>query len=155
MLTKLEKAEQRWGGANKLIDQWLNHRRKLLIQYFIVAGLAPYSRTEKSLPSFEQVKDFCDQLVDYVSEGHFEVYNNVVKACEKFGESSIDTAKGLLPQISESTDTALDFNDKYTEAADENILYQLDTDLSKLAQAMESRFELEDQLLEVLHNRHS
>ncbi|WP_282110605.1 sigma D regulator [Shewanella algicola] len=155
MLTKLEKAEKRWGGANKLVDQWLNHRRKLLIQYFIVAGLAPYSRAEKSLPTLEQVKNFCDQLVDYVSEGHFEVYNNVVKACEKFGESSIDTAKALLPQISDSTDAALDFNDKYTEAADEEILYQLDNDLSQLAQAMEARFELEDQLLEVLYNRHS
>ena len=47
MLTKLEKAEKRWGGSHNLIDQWLNHRRKLLIQYFIVAGLAPYSRSEK------------------------------------------------------------------------------------------------------------
>ncbi|MCU7375836.1 Rsd/AlgQ family anti-sigma factor [Paucibacter sp. O1-1] len=96
MLTKLEKAEKRWGSANKLVDQWLNHRRKLLIQYFIVAGLAPYSRAEKSLPTLEQVKDFCDQLVDYVSEGHFEVYNNVVRACEKFGESSIDTAESVI-----------------------------------------------------------
>ncbi|WP_372942473.1 Rsd/AlgQ family anti-sigma factor, partial [Shewanella sp.] len=42
-----------------------------------------------------------------------------------------------------------------TEAVDEDILYQLDSDLSKLAQSMEARFELEDQLLEVLHNRHS
>ncbi|MBB1438586.1 sigma D regulator [Shewanella sp. SG41-4] len=153
MLTKLEKAEKRWGGSHNLIDQWLNHRRKLLIQYFIVAGLAPYSRSEKSLPSMEQVKQFCAQLVDYVSEGHFEVYDNVVKACEKFGETSIETANALLPLISESTDTALDFNDKYTDVSDEQVLYQLDNDLSHLAQAMESRFELEDQLLELLYQR--
>ncbi|MBB1364427.1 sigma D regulator [Shewanella sp. SR44-4] len=153
MLTKLEKAEKRWGGSHNLIDQWLNHRRKLLIQYFIVAGLAPYSRSEKSLPSMDQVKQFCAQLVDYVSEGHFEVYNNVIKACEKFGETSIETANALLPLISESTDTALDFNDKYTDASDEQVLYQLDNDLSHLAQAMESRFELEDELLELLYQR--
>tara|TARA_R110001592_G_scaffold237209_1_gene495971 strand:+ start:184 stop:651 length:468 start_codon:yes stop_codon:yes gene_type:complete len=153
MLTKLEKAEKRWGGSHNLIDQWLNHRRKLLIQYFIVAGLAPYSRSEKSLPSMDQVKQFCAQLVDYVSEGHFEVYNNVIKACEKFGETSIETANALLPLISESTDTALDFNDKYTDASDEQVLYQLDNDLSHLAQAMESRFELEDHLLELLYQR--
>jgi regulator of sigma D len=153
MLTKLEKAEKRWGGSHNLIDQWINHRRKLLIQYFIVAGLAPYSRSEKSLPSMDQVKQFCAQLVDYVSEGHFEVYNNIVKACEKFGEASIETANGLLPMISESTDIALDFNDKYTDAVDEQVLYQLDNDLSHLAQAMESRFELEDELIELLYQR--
>ena len=155
MLKKLEKAEQRWGGANNLIDQWLQHRRKLLIQYFIVAGLAPYSRSEKSLPSMDQVKQFCDQLVDYVSEGHFEVYNNVLKACETIGESSIETSNSLLPLINESTDIALDFHDKYTDTADEQVLYQLDKDLSHLAQAMESRFELEDQLLEILYQRNA
>ncbi|NKF51275.1 sigma D regulator [Shewanella sp. WXL01] len=155
MLTKLEKAEQRWGGSNKLIDQWLNHRRKLLIQYFMLAGLAPYSRDDKTLPTVDEVKQFCAQLVDYVSEGHFEVYNNVVSACEKHGAESHNTAQLLLPQISKSTDTALDFNDKYSEIADEKTLYQLDGDLSSLAQSMESRFELEDQLLEILHSRHS
>ncbi|WP_394130194.1 sigma D regulator [Shewanella maritima] len=155
MLTRLEKAEQRWGGSNKLIDQWLNHRRKLLIKYFMLAGLAPYTRDEKTLPSLEDVKQFCAQLVDYVSEGHFEVYDNVVSACEKFGVQSKQTAQLLLPKISKSTDSALDFNDKYSEVIDDQVLYQLDGDLSQLAQAMESRFELEDQLLEILHTRHS
>jgi regulator of sigma D len=155
MLTKLEHAEQKWGGANKLVDQWLNHRRKLLIQYFKIAGFAPYTRPDKTLPPFQTVKNFCAQLVDYVSEGHFEVYDQVVTACEKFGESSRATAQALLPKISETTDMALDFNDKYTEADDEEVLYQLDKDLSKLAQSMETRFEFEDELLEILHSRHS
>ncbi|MBR9727542.1 sigma D regulator [Shewanella intestini] len=155
MLTKLEKAEQRWGGSNSLIDQWLNNRRKLLIQYFTLAGLAPYTRAEKSLPSTDEIKQFCAQLVDYVSEGHFEVYDNLVSACEKNSATSKNTAQLLLPQISKSTDLALDFNDKYSEMADEKILYQLDGDLSALAQTMESRFELEDKLLEILHTRHS
>ncbi|MCL1142151.1 sigma D regulator [Shewanella gaetbuli] len=155
MLTKLEKAEQRWGGANKLIDQWLTHRRNLLIKYFAIAGLAPTSTSNNSLPDTNQIKDFCQQLVDYVSEGHFEVYDKVVSECGTHGEASRETAQKLLPMISESTDTALDFNDKYTESTDDKVLYQLDTDLAKLAQAMESRFEYEDQLLEVLHSKHS
>lgn len=155
MLTKLEKAEKRWGGANTLIDQWLNHRRQLLIQYFTLVGLAPYTRDEKSLPSLAEVKSFCDMLVDYVSEGHFEVYDKLVSECVVHGEQSKATAQRLLPKISESTDTALDFNDKYTESEDEDVLYQLDNDSAKLAQAMESRFELEDELLEVIHSRHS
>ncbi|QIR13461.1 sigma D regulator [Shewanella aestuarii] len=155
MLTKLEKAEKRWGGANKLIDQWLTHRRKLLVKYFKLAGLAPNRNTDKTLPSIEDVKDFCAQLVDYVSEGHFEVYDKVVSACAKHGQESKATAQTLLPKISESTDIALDFNDKYTESENDEILYHLDKDLAQLAQAMETRFEFEDELIEILHSRYS
>ncbi len=155
MLRKLEKAEQKWGGSNTLIDQWLNNRRNLLINYCQIAGIPPYEVTENSLPAFDSVKAFCDQLMDYVSEGHFEIYNQVVTACEKNGSSSQELAQQLVPQISETTDTALDFNDKYTEAEDEKVLFHLDKDLSSLGHAMETRFALEDKLLEVLHTKYS
>lgn len=153
MLKQLERAEKKWRGSNTLIDQWLNNRRKLLVQYFQIAGLPPYETIDKSLPAFQSVKEFCDLLVDYVSEGHFEVYDRVVSACEKSCESSQSLAQNIVPKISETTDLALDFNDKYTEADDEKILYQLDKDLSSLGDVMETRFQLEDQLLEVLHNK--
>ncbi|MGL5361224.1 MAG: sigma D regulator [Shewanella sp.] len=158
MLRKLEKAEQKWGGSNKLIDQWLDNRRNLLVHYCQIAGLPPYSKgeshkAEKALPSFEQIKSFCDLLVDYVSEGHFEVYDQVVSACEKVSESSKTLAQQVLPQITPTTHVALDFSDKYAEAQDERVLYQLDGDLSQLAQAMETRFELEDTLLDALHRQ--
>ncbi|ABI37518.1 regulator of RpoD, Rsd/AlgQ [Shewanella sp. MR-4] len=155
MLRELEKAEQKWGGSNKLIDQWLENRRKLLVHYCQIAGLPPYGKAEKSLPSFDHVKSFCDLLVDYVSEGHFEVYDQVVNACEKFGATSKTLAQQVLPKITPTTNAALDFNDKYAEAQDDQVLYQLDKDLSELAHTMETRFELEDKLLEVLHNQYS
>lgn len=155
MLRKLEKAERKWGGSNKLIDQWLENRRKLLVHYCQIAGLPPYGKSEKSLPSLEHVKSFCDLLVDYVSEGHFGVYDQVVTACEKFGASSKTLAQQVLPKITPTTSAALDFNDKYAEAQDDHVLYQLDKDLSDLAHTMETRFELEDELLEVLYNKHS
>ncbi|QYK01094.1 sigma D regulator [Shewanella psychrotolerans] len=153
MLKQLERAEKKWRGSNTLIDQWLNNRRKLLIQYCQIAGLPPYETLDKSLPSFQAVKDFCDLLVDYVSEGHFEVYDRVLSAYEKNCKESQSLAQNVVPKISETTDLALDFNDKYTEADDEKILYQLDKDLSSLGDVMETRFQLEDQLLEVLHNK--
>ncbi|QFU21037.1 sigma D regulator [Shewanella eurypsychrophilus] len=155
MLRQLEKAEQKWGGSNTLIDHWLNNRRKLLVNYCQIAGIPPYESTEKSLPAVKTVKEFCDLLVDYVSEGHFEVYDRVVTACEKNGLSSQNLAQNLVPRISETTDSALDFNDKYTESKDDKVLFQLDKDLSSLGHAMETRFELEDRLLEVLHAKHS
>lgn len=155
MLRKLEKAEQKWGGSNKLIDQWLENRRKLLVHYCQIAGLPPYGNPNKSLPSFEHVQSFCDVLVDYVSEGHFEVYDTVANACEKFGEASKSLVLKVLPKITPTTNAALDFNDKYSETQDDQVLYQLDKDLSELAHAMETRFELEDELLEILYNKYS
>lgn len=153
MLKQLERAEQKWRGSNSLIDQWLNHRRKLLIHYCQVAGLPPYESHDKSLPNFQSVKEFCDLLVDYVSEGHFEVYDRLVSACDNNGQSSQSLTQEVMPKISETTDLALDFNDKYTEADDDKVLYQLDHDLSSLGDAMETRFQLEDQLLEALHRK--
>ncbi|WP_298774603.1 sigma D regulator [uncultured Shewanella sp.] len=155
MLKKLERAQKKWGGSNTLIDQWLNNRRNLLVNYCQIAGLPPYDPIENTLPTFGSIKAFCDLLMDYVSEGHFEIFDQVVTACEKNGTSSQVLAQQLVPQISETTDTALDFNDKYTEAADDNVLFHLDKDLSSLGHAMETRFALEDKLLEVLHTKYS
>ncbi|GGI80753.1 sigma D regulator [Shewanella gelidii] len=155
MLRKLEKAQQKWGGANSLVDQWLEHRRKLLVNYCQVAGLPPYNAEEKTLPTIENIRAFCGLLVDYVSEGHFEVYDQLVTACEKHGQSSKALAQQLVPRISDTTDSALDFNDKYSEAESDKVLIQLDQDLSSLGHAMETRFALEDELLEVLHTKHS
>lgn len=90
-----------------------------------------------------------------MSEGHFEVYDKVVNACSEYGESSKTLAQQVLPKITPTTNAALDFNDKYAETQDDFVLYQLDKDLSELAHNMETRFELEDELLEVLHRKHS
>lgn len=155
MLRKLERAQQKWGGANSLIDQWLDNRRKLLVNYCKIAGLPPYTDEENSLPTVDSIRSFCGILVDYVSEGHFEVYDQLVTECEKHGNSSKALAQQLVPKISDTTDSALDFNDKYSEAESDKVLIQLDQDLSSLGHAMETRFALEDELLEVLHTKHT
>jgi regulator of sigma D len=64
-------------------------------------------------------------------------------------------ANALYPRISETTDVALDFNDKYAEAAQDNILANFDTDLSKLGEVLELRFELEDELIENFYANHT
>ncbi|MBV7316479.1 sigma D regulator [Shewanella sp. NIFS-20-20] len=150
MLTKLEKAEKEWGGANKLIDQWLEHRRNLLISYCKLAGCAPYP-SKSCLPNLSQVNQFCDLIVDYVSEGHFDVYNHMVTACEQHGQHSRELVSKLLPEIHQTTDDILDFSDKYADAEEETVLYDLDQDLANLIHALETRFGFEDQLLEILY----
>lgn len=151
MLTTLEKTQQKWGGSNKLVDQWLNNRRVLLVQYCKIAGLPPYESQDRTLPELAEVKTFCDLLVDYVSEGHFEIYDQVVSACENISDECKARAHQVVPRISKTTDAALDFNDKYAEAVNDELLYDLDKDLSALMQVMETRFQQEDGLLEIVY----
>lgn len=154
MLNKVERAQQLWGGSSQLVDSWLDKRQELLVTYCQIAGLPPFEPSNHTLPGYEEIQDFCGKLVDYVSAGHFEVYNEVVSRCETHGQDSLQLAEQLIPRITETTDVALDFNDKYAEKSKPELTH-LDDDLSRLGQGMEIRFELEDQLLDTLHQKHS
>ena len=67
----------------------------------------------------------------------------IKKVCEK--------AKVCSTKFKRTTDALLDLNDKYQETDD---LDALKEDLSKLGEYLESRFELEDRIIEVLHVSH-
>jgi len=69
--------------------------------------------------------------------------------------ASIALAEELYPKIHETTQIALDLNDKYaTEELWE--LHQADFpgDLSKLGEALSNRFEMEDRLISEMHSCH-
>lgn len=155
MLTRLEKAQQKWGGSHTIIDKWLAERQALLVLYYKIAGFSPYVRKDNALPSQLVIQTFCQILMDYLSAGHFEVYDDIAKACEQKGDKSEQLANELYPRISETTDLALDFNDKYAEVAKDDLLNDFDSDLSKLGEALEQRFALEDQLIDNLYSNHT
>jgi regulator of sigma D len=156
MLSRLENAQQKWGGSHSVIDNWLTERQELLLQYCKIAGFTPFSKNtdEHALPTQPQMQSFCQILMDYLSAGHFEVYDNIVEACQEKGPDSAKLASELYPRIADTTDTALDFNDKYAEASQENAHAKFDSDLSTLGEILELRFELEDQLIENLYSNH-
>ncbi len=148
MLVELENAKARWGGKLDVIDRWLDERRDLLVK------LNQVSCKEKTLPSAEQLQSFCQILMDYLSAGHFEVYEEVVKACERNGPESLKVAEGLYPKISATTDICLNFNDRYSGEYSDEDWEELDSELSKIAETLASRIEFEDQLISQLHEKH-
>jgi regulator of sigma D len=89
-------------------------------------------------------------LVDYVSAGHFEIYEELLEKAEHCGSEAVALAKGLFPQFSASTDLVLAFTDRYTEAGDEEMVTHFDHDLARLGADLASRFELEDRLIGAL-----
>ncbi|MBD1387973.1 sigma D regulator [Neiella sp. HB171785] len=146
MLTRLEKAQAAWGGADSAIDKWLADRESVLVQYCKLAGLKPFEH-ERQLPDAVSLKDFCAGLLDYTSAGHFEMYDKLVD--EENPEAKQLAAK-VYPGINASTDIVLNFNDRYGEVTADDELASLDDDLSQLGEALSQRFELEDSLIENL-----
>lgn len=132
------------------IDAWLQERQELIVLYCSVCGV--HQQMNDSPPKIQRLKSFCQILVDYCSAGHFEVFPELLKLAD---DSSSDTAD-LLGKIQDTTDISLDFNDRYdTEELLPEVLEPLSRHLSKLGEAMEMRFDLEDRLLENAQNGRS
>lgn len=151
MLSQAEQAKDKWGGSHSAIDSWLHERQMLLVQYCELAGLPPFNRENDALPDKTAISSFCEILVDYVSAGHFEVYDQIVDE-DKNGSLGLQLKESLYPKISETTDDALTFNDYYADAQDDEALTNFDKQLSDLGQKLEERFALEDQLIQSIHS---
>ncbi|MCV2886604.1 sigma D regulator [Aestuariibacter sp. AA17] len=148
MLNQIEISQANWGGESHLIDRWLAARKRLLVLFCELSGLTSSSQKQKPLPSEEQTLSFCEALVDYVSTGHFEVYDHMLDALAADAHTQ-KKCQNILPELSQSTDDALAFNDMFTS---ENPNWKtFDTALSMLGQSMEQRFGLEDILIQALY----
>jgi regulator of sigma D len=153
MLENCRNARERWGGVSELIDRWLKERQELLVHYCELSGLTDYSQTDMLREKFIRL---CEVLVDYVSVGHFEIYEQLTREAREFNDGGEELAAKVYPRIQETTEVALNFNDH----VDGRILTEQDVsflfaELSKLGEVLESRFELEDFLIEHLHNAHA
>lgn len=155
MLTRQEQSEQKYGGANTAIDSWLAERQELLVKYCQLVGLPPFEAKSNSLPDHVAITNFCQIMIDYLSAGHFEIYDNIVKQCSENGKDSAVLAEKLYPLITETTDSLVDFNDKYANLPSDKELTTFDYDLSELGKILEQRMEFEDELIHTLFNKHS
>ncbi len=149
MLENCKNAKERWGGVSEIIDRWLEERQTMLVQYCALSGL---DQDLSDLQRGEKLRSFCQILVDYVSAGHFEVYDQLIKEGREFDDAeALQQASKLYDTIDKTTEKLLDFNDKYLETDD---LSSLTIDLSQLGEALEVRFSTEDRLISVLHTSH-
>ncbi|WP_252273618.1 sigma D regulator [Pseudomonas subflava] len=148
MLESCQNAQERWGGVHQLIDRWLQERHELVSAFGAL-------RDKPQASSFgEDVQRFCEILVDYVSAGHFEVYEQLTVEAKAFGDQrGLELAKQIYPRIEAITEVALAFNDR-CDSGDCRDHASLNGELKRLGQLLHERFELEDCLIEVLHNAH-
>ena len=151
MQTQLQKqakaTEESWGKSKQIINNWLLGRHKVLTAYCELAGVAPDNSKNKALPDHVYIKHFCQILMDYISAGHFEVFELVLNECQRNNLMHAITANELCSKIFTSTDFALHFNDKYADEMKIEHLDEFDNNLSMLGKYLEKRFELEDKLI--------
>jgi len=132
---------------SSLVERWLNERQDLILLYVAIDGLRQF--TPKGTPIGVKVQAFCQVLMDYVSAGHFEVYDRLITATKESDLRTNKTLLKLLSGIQKSTDMAVTFNEIYdsNEHCEEELL-SLPEDLSSLGELLAERFDLEDQLLD-------
>ncbi|MDH4570420.1 sigma D regulator [Pseudomonas sp. BN414] len=148
MLESCQNAQERWGGVHQLIDRWLQERHELVRVYSSLS-----EKPQAPSANAEALQRFCEVLLDYVSAGHFEVYEQLLNEAKAFGDQrGLDLAKQIYPRIEAITEVALAFNDRCDNGDSRDIC--LTSDLKNLGQLLHERFELEDCLIEVLHNAH-
>lgn len=149
MLDNCKTAQERWGGVSEIIDKWLKNRQQMLVLYCTLSERVDDHDTDAI---GETLRSLCQVMVDYVSAGHFEVYDQLLQEGKEFNDKeALNEAKALFHDVDASTESVLDFNDKYQEIDD---LDDLPSDLSQLGETLAERFEAEDRAIEVLHIAH-
>ncbi len=152
MLKNFKKSQEQWGGSSDAIDHWLDKRQQVVVEYCKIAALQPCSSNSSlsELPSPQELQCFCQDLVDYISEGHFKVYDMVMSKWQSTGFEITDDIHKAYAEIVKTTDPLLNFTDKYATVNEEDELEELDDDLSQVGETLESRFELEDDLIQLI-----
>lgn len=126
----------------QLIDELQNERQDLWSLYCQIGDLKPFTDEE---PVKTKLMRFAEVLVDYVSLGHFGLYERILAGTER-RTSLMTTATDIYPEFSEVTELSVSFNDKYENAGGTAAFTSLADDLSVLGESLAKRFELEDRL---------
>ena len=149
MSTQSSAAKERRQGSQDLVVKLVTERTQMLVTFCRLAGIEPYVAVT---PVQKLLQEFCQILVDYVAAGHFALYERILEGKERRKEVA-DIAGEIYERIAQSTQNALDFNDKYDCGDHCTELDSLSQDLSRLGEDIALRIELEDRLLSAMNRR--
>ena len=128
-----------------LVHKLLLARQESLVWFQKLAALKPFAATT---PVRHALRRFRQSLIDYLALGPFEVYEALE---QQSGDSPYcparELARRLYARLSGTTQTALDFHDRYEGNVPERALAELDRELSRLGESLATRIELEDRII--------
>lgn len=136
---------------NCIIQLW-RAQRKLLNQSMENSFYSELDSSATGSPE-QHLESLCEGLMDYVSVGHFKVYEKLLQPGKHLSQDKLELLRTIYHNIESSTDQALSFNDKYDDRPcllDKHSATNLPGDLYKLNKSLAMRFVLEEQLVEIL-----
>ena len=141
---------ERRARTRKEIKQLIEYRNTVLSQYYNLAKLTDdYDNDINGM--LELVEEFCQELVDYMATGHFEIYRRIEEGNERRDDIT-KLADRIMPRINDTTQIAIAFNDLYDSSSNINqaAVDQLPNYLAKLGEELATRIDLEDQFINLL-----
>ncbi|HIG44423.1 MAG TPA: sigma D regulator [Gammaproteobacteria bacterium] len=155
MLKQIQDRKEQWGGVNTIINTWLDERQEL-IRLFFTLTKDKVNIDESESEFLIRLERFCEVLMDYLSAGHFEVFTELENEARTFDSRGIQLVKALYPYLQQSTELALWFNERFEKLRhSKEGIKEVHSELSYLGESLTDRFELEDQLIEYVHNSSS
>ena len=146
-MSKIDQSiNERRNQTRIIVEKMLQERREMLVLLCQVSGLKPFDK-KKSVE--DSLQKFCEVLVDYIASAHFGLYERIAEGKER-RQTVVSMAEKTYPLISESTDMAMQFNDRYESLNAELIRQHLQKDISRLGELLTSRIEYEDQLISAM-----
>lgn len=125
------------------MNSLLGARRETISLYTELVSLRPFNDEHDVTVVLQE---FCETLMDYTASAHFQLYRFLEDGTER--RSNVrDLAKKIYPNISNTTEQFLDFNDKYEVEEKGQHLTALDKDLSSLGEMLADRIVYEDQVI--------
>ncbi|GAM65231.1 regulator of sigma D [Vibrio ishigakensis] len=151
MLKKFQQVQEEWGGSSDVIDHWLEKRQALLVEYVKLASLQPAASSNvATLPTKEELQKFSQHLVDYISEGHFKIYDMVMEKWAATGFQTTEEISQTYAKIVLTTEPLLNFTDQYANIPVDDEIETFEQDMSKIGEVLELRFEVEDKLIQLI-----
>lgn len=151
MLGNCKSVSEHRGNINQTIHSWLHERQDMLVRYCALSDLESFAKGEKEALR-ESIRQLCEAMMDYVSAGHFKVYEELLRESRNWNDGdALEWAFRLYAIVEQTTDAVLDFNDKYQEVDD---LSALARDLSHLGEQLATRFEAEDRMITLMRKAH-
>ncbi len=145
-----EEPNERRTRTRKEIKQLIEDRNTVLSQYYNLAKLTEDPDDDLGNTA-DLLEEFCQELVDYMATGHFEIYRRIEDGSERRDEI-LTLAEKIMPGINNTTQVAIAFNDLYDDTSniDKDAVKQLPNYLAKLGEELATRIDLEDQFINTL-----
>ncbi|MDI1301688.1 MAG: Rsd/AlgQ family anti-sigma factor [bacterium] len=148
MLIQSNGPEHHSRRVDGLVQHWLQDRQALMMT--LRDGLQAFDVSVWP----QRIQALCEALMDYVSAGHFEIYDELLAEAEQRGSRHLAAGLALYPHLQATTDAVLQFNDRHEGPGEPGSLERVPLELAELLPALERRFEIEDRMIALLHEGH-